>query len=126
MKKKLLGDLRKIERNVSDTAKPDEVFGFEVQGNNGGNYLKIGKYADGDNRLYIEIGDCCVITFMGTVTVEAFTSFLTNISMKDDQSLIDSIRSRMMWGDDVNERLFEGSKKMTYFDRPAFNDLFPR
>lgn len=92
--------------------------GFEVQGNNGGNYIKLGKFKDGDNRLFIEVGDCCVITFRGIITVEAFTNFLTNVTLDANKPLHMVFREKMTWDEDVNERLFDGSKELEWYETP--------
>lgn len=92
---------------------------FELQGNNGANYIQLGRFAGDDNRLFVEIGDCCVVTFRGYITVEAFTNFLTHVSF-DYNGLLEAIRDKMAWDEDVNEKFFEGCKELEWHEKPFY------
>lgn len=93
----------------------DPVF-IEIEGNNGGNYIKIGKIADGDNRIFLEIVDCCVITFRGVLTAEMLSNFLTNVSSIANKPLIEVIKDAMSWDKSTNERFCMGAKTLNYGD----------
>lgn len=92
---------------------------FEVQGNGGGNYLKIGKFKDGDNRLFVEIGDCCVVIFRGIITVEVFTNFLTQASFEKN-GLLETMRSKIAWDEEVNEKYYKGCKELAWHEVPSY------
>lgn len=77
-------------------------------GNKGGDYLKLAELSDDteDNRLYLEIGSCCVVNFKGIVTVEMITGLLTNLIFKHNEPLHIALRNEMKesiakWGDSV-------------------------
>jgi hypothetical protein len=89
---------------------------IEIHGNNGGNYVKVGKVADGDNRIFLEIGDCCVVTFRGILTAEMLSNFLTNVSLNANKPLIEVIKENMTWDKAVNEKFCVGSKTMSWSD----------
>lgn len=89
---------------------------IEVHGNSGANYVKIGKFADGDNRIFLEIGDCCVVTFRGILTAEMLSNFLTNVSLNANKPLIDVIQENMSWEKDINEKFCVGAKTMSWSD----------
>jgi hypothetical protein len=89
---------------------------IEIYGNNGGNYIKISTIADDDNRFFLEVTDCCVVTFRGILTVEMFSNFLTNVSGTTNKSLIEVIKENMSWDKNVNEKFCVGAKEMSWED----------
>jgi hypothetical protein len=104
--------------------KSEVVYGFELHGNNGGNYLKIGRFKDSnDNRLFVEVGDCCVVTFSGYITVEAFTAFLSKVTLDNNKDLHDICIESMKWDKEVNKRFAKGCEQLSFFDRPYFEVL---
>ena len=96
------------------------IIGFEVEGNKGGNYIKIGKVAKGDNRLFLEIGDCCVVTFRGIITAEMITSFLTQKSFEDNLGLIGVMKRDMAWSKEDTEEMSQGSEELEWHQCPYF------
>jgi hypothetical protein len=96
-------------------AQPEPAI-IEIQGNKGGNYIKVGKVADGDNRIFLEVGDCCVVTFRGILTVEMLSNFLTNVALNANKPLIEVIKDSMTWGKAVNEEFCIGAKTMSWGD----------
>ena len=99
----------KQKKNIEPTT-------IEIHGNNGANYIKMSKIADDDNRLFLEIGDCCVVTFRGILTVEMLSNFLTNVSLDANKSLIEVIKENMSWKKDINEKFCAGAKEMNWLD----------
>ena len=89
---------------------------IEIQGNNGANFIKIGKYADGDNRIFLEVGDCCVNTFRGIVTAEMFSNFLTNVTYSENKSLIEIMKESMNWDPKINEEFSKGAKLLKWHE----------
>jgi len=69
---------------------------FHVEGNNGGDYLKL-KETGEEGMIHLEIGHCCVITFKGEVPVEVLTSMLSQI--------FDSGVLQLPWAREFNEKL---------------------
>ena len=99
----------KQKKNIEPTT-------IEIHGNNGGNYVKVAKVADGDNRIFLEIGDCCVVTFRGVLTAEMLSNFLTNVSLNANKPLIEVIKENMSWEKTVNEAFCVGAKTMSWSD----------
>lgn len=99
----------KQKKNIEPTT-------IEIHGNNGGNYVKVSKIADGDNRIFLEIGDCCVVTFRGVLTAEMLSNFLTNVSLNANKPLIEVIKENMSWGKDTNAKFCIGAKTMSLSD----------
>ena len=89
---------------------------LEIQGNNGGNCIKIGKFKEGDNRIFLEIVDCCVVIFRGILTVEMLSNFLASISTYQNKDLITLIKENMSWDKDVNEKFSECAKHLSWKD----------
>ena len=116
-------------KKISQPLKKDKPIieraqGITCYGNKGANYLKIGRFdEEDDNRLYIEVGDCCVVIFRGIITVDAFTSILTDIACEDNKNLLEAVKKRMRWKDEVNSKLFAGSKKIDNSDMIYFEDV---
>lgn len=91
-------------------AKQEKEIQIEVSGNKGGNYVSIAKLDD--NRLYLKIGDCCVVTAELIVTAEVLSNFLTNCSLNANKDLLSVMRENMTWGESVNEQFFKGCKSI--------------
>ena len=77
-------------------------------GNKGGDYLKLSELSKDteDNRLYLEVGSCCVVNFKGIVTVEMLTGVLTNLIFKHNAPLHIALKKEMQesiakWDDSV-------------------------
>lgn len=87
---------------------------IEIQGNKGANYIRIGKYGEGDNRIFLEVGDCCVVTFRGIVTAEMFSNFLTNIALKENKNLLDLMKEEMTWKLVINKQFCKGAKLLSW------------
>lgn len=89
---------------------------IEVHGNKGGNYVKIGKVAEEDNRIFLEIGDCCVVTFRGILTAEMLSNFLTSVSLNANKPLIDVIKENMAWSKEINDKFCVGSRTLAWHE----------
>ncbi len=81
-----------------------------IDGNNGGNYVKIQQLDD--NRILLEIGDCCVKTAELIVTAEVLSSFLTKCSLVENKSLLDVMKDCMSWDEKTNEEFSKGCKSL--------------
>ena len=51
-----------------------------IEGNNGGDYLRLKPL--GDNLVQLEIGNCCVVTISQVVPVEFITAALTDVAVR--------------------------------------------
>ena len=89
---------------------------IEIRGNKGANYVKMGKFADDDNRIFLEIADCCVITFRGILTAEMLSNFLTSVSLNANKPLIEVIKGNMTWDKAQNDVFCNGSKTLSQSD----------
>lgn len=94
-----------------------------LSGNKDADYIKIGKFGVDDNRFYLEIGSCCFVIFRGIITVEMFTSLITSLYCENNAGLIDVMKNRMQWGNEVNAKFSEGCTEVSFFDAPYFEYL---
>lgn len=67
---------------------------IEVQGNKGGDYLKI--EPRGGNLVYVEVGHCCVVTVKQEMPVEILTAVLTQWE-----------EIELPWSDTLNDSLLK-------------------
>ena len=91
---------------------------LEFRGNRDANYIKIGNHPSGENLIFLEVGDCCVVTFRGIVTVEMLSNFLTNVSLNANKNLIDVMKDNMSWDEEVNEKFAIGSRTLSWSETP--------
>ncbi len=91
-------------------------------GNKGGDYLKLSELSTDkeDNRLYLEVGSCCVVNFKGIVTVEMITGLLTNLIFKHNAPLHIAIKKEMVeaiakWEDSVIDEFTEPSQEVDLY-----------
>ena len=67
---------------------------FIMEGNNGGDYIKLIQI-DKD-RLSLEIGNCCVIVFNHIIPVEFLTNVLTEVGMRTAKTVENDIAISLM------------------------------
>ncbi len=106
-------DLKPIKKVVkTETHWPINT--IEVRGNKDANYVKFGNYGDSSNLIYLEVGDCCAISFRGIVTAEMFSAFLTKSSWVDNKGLIENMKKMMDWGEEANEEFCKGASDLDF------------
>jgi len=84
-----------------------EIF---VEGNNGGNHIKITQLDN--HKLYLEVGHCCTIPISVELTAEAFSSLLVGILFEKNKDFLEIVRDYMEWDKKTNEEFFKGCKKI--------------
>jgi adenosine/AMP kinase len=79
---------------------------IEIEGNNGGDYLKISHA--GDNLVNIEVGHSCVVTVRACMPVEILTSLISRWKEQDlpwaedfNQKILSQVREYNFWGEEV-------------------------
>lgn len=93
------------EEQVPDFMKFGQVC---VEGNNGGNFVKIEQLSE--NTLHLEVGDCCVITINEVLTAEALSGFLSALWMESNKPFLELVASKLRWTKEINERYMKGCK----------------
>lgn len=73
-----------------------------VEGNNGGDYLKIA--LAGENLVRLEVGNCCVHTITAIVPVEFITGVLTDAVLRHNGDVPGAIMA-LDWPDDFKRCL---------------------
>lgn len=100
---------REIKKNI--TIQRD----ISIEGNNGGNYLKI-KQLD-DNRILIEYGDCCIHMGNHIITAEVFTSFLTSVCLINNSlNLATALKPYLRWDEEYNSKVLEPCHSVEKFE----------
>jgi hypothetical protein len=91
-------------------------------GNKGGDYLMLSELSkeQEDNRLYLEIGSCCVVNFKGIVTIEMITGLLTNLIFKHNAPLHIALKKEMQesiakWDDAVIDEFTSLSEEVDLY-----------
>lgn len=85
-----------------------------VEGNNGGDYLLMRPL--GDNRVFLEIGSCCVVTIRHIVPIEFVTGALTEFILKagraySQENMEDAFR-KLGWQNDFRDKLLSQVRKV--------------
>jgi len=79
-----------------------------IDGNSGANYVQITKLDN--NRMRLEIGDCCVITIDVIFTAEVFSNFLTELTLGANKNLLEIAKEYLAWDDTTNKEFLKGCK----------------
>ena len=91
-------------------------------GNKGGDYLMLSELSEEqeDNRLYLEVGSCCVVNFKGIITIEMLTGVLTNLIFKHNAPLHIALKNEMQesiakWDDAVIDEFTSLSEQVDLY-----------
>lgn len=84
----------------------------EIRGNKDADYVKIGSFGAEDNRIYLEVGNCCVVVFRGIITAEMLSNFFAQATFKENKDLLDIMKNQMAWSPEINEKFCEGARKL--------------
>jgi len=83
-----------------------------LEGNKGGDFIKISKVED--NILRLESAHCCVYNFSHEMPVEVLTSLLSDLSLYFEDE--DKLFKKLGWNKEYKDILINQVKKIDYFE----------
>jgi hypothetical protein len=89
----------------------------EVEGNNGGDYLKI--ISMGGDEIYLEVGHCCVVSFRGIIPVQMLTALISQRPMGVDMPWDEetnhnlAMRAKVIPNEELDDRVWKRLRELT-------------
>ena len=83
-----------------------------LEGNKGGDFIKLSKVKD--NILRLETAHCCVYNFSHEMPVEVLTSLLSDLSLYFEDE--DKLFKKLGWNKEYKDILINQVKKIDYFE----------